>query len=82
MLKSATAENLMNRVQGYFVADVDDAATTKYYGFINKDGKWYILKEDTAASPKTYRYDSGSSGYPTAWTGRAGGSYDYPNEKF
>lgn len=59
----------------YKASDIDIAADTKYYGFIDKDGNWYIIKEVTTAG--TFRFVKGSSGYTTAWTARASQSYDY-----
>lgn len=59
----------------YQIADGDEVTTTKYYGFTEKDGGWYILKNDTTAN--SYRYSKGSSGYSTAWSGRASLTYDY-----
>jgi hypothetical protein len=60
----------------YFnVSDTDDAGDTKYYGFLRANGNWYIMREVTSA--KTFRYCQGESGYTTAWTGRAGLTFDY-----
>ena len=60
-------------------SDVDDAADTKYYGFLAPNGDWYILREDSVA--KTYRYFRGRGNYGTAvtgaWATRAALSYDY-----
>jgi phenylpyruvate tautomerase PptA (4-oxalocrotonate tautomerase family) len=67
---------------GYQIADKDDSGSTKYYGFINKYGAWYILRENSS----TYRYvrgartDSAGSLYTDAWTNRAGLTYGYFNE--
>ncbi|CAN5349583.1 hypothetical protein BH10PAT1_BH10PAT1_0970 [soil metagenome] len=58
---------------GYRISDLDDADPS-YYGFINKDGSWFIQKETSSGS---YRYTKGGSGYSTNWTNRAGLSYDY-----
>ena len=61
----------------YHSADVDDAGTIKYYGFVKTNGDWLIMKEDTIA--KTYRYAVGDTlwkrteeekGYKTAWANR------------
>jgi len=59
----------------YRASDTDDANDTKYYGFLATNGDWYILCEDSVA--KTYRYARNRGGYPDAWTGRAGLTYDY-----
>lgn len=77
-------ETISDALDTYKVSDIDDAGTTKYYGFLRKDGAWYIMKEDTVA--KTYRYTKGSTGYETATTGawatRASLSYDYFHNTF
>jgi hypothetical protein len=57
------------------IADIDDATAVHYYGNIDPNGAWYIMKEDSTA--KTYRYASGSRDYPTNWTNRAILTYDY-----
>jgi hypothetical protein len=58
---------------GYNISNVDDAIPS-YYGYVNKDGGWYIIKEDSSGG---YRYVKGSSGFSTNWTNRAILSYDY-----
>ena len=64
----------------YKIADVDDSSDPKYYGFTRADGAWYILKEDTTSSPKTYRYVKGASSYD--FSNRASETYDYFHEVF
>jgi hypothetical protein len=59
----------------YKASDIDDANDTKYYGFLAANGDWYIMREDSLA--KTFRFVRNRGGYPDAWTGRAGLSYDY-----
>lgn len=60
----------------YQVADKDDTADPKYYGFTDYTGGWYILREDS----NTYRYVKGDDSYPTNWTNRASLTYDYYHE--
>jgi hypothetical protein len=62
----------------YVISDLDDASSTKYYGFVSSTGEWYIMKLTTTES----RYVSGSSDYATNWTGRAGLTYQYFYEAF
>jgi len=66
-------------LQKYRISDkVNDLSTNiNYFGFLAADSNWYIMKEDLASSPNTYRYARGDSGYSTAWTDRATQSYDY-----
>lgn len=44
---------------GYKIARVDDSSPA-YYGFIRKDGAWFIMREE---SDGTYKYAKGSSGF-------------------
>ncbi len=59
---------------GYTLAQIDDGVSNTYYGYLNKDGAWYILREDTSSN---YRYTKGSSSFATNWTNRASLTYDY-----
>lgn len=67
---------------GYRAADVDDDdndATANYYGFVDTDGNWYIMKEEISGSVSTYTFTRGTTNYSANWTGRAGltyGSFD------
>lgn len=69
--------NPHNPVDGYVVSDKDDDASPNYYGYVNADGYWYIMKETVSAGADTYRFAKGTSGYTTNWTNRASLSYDY-----
>jgi hypothetical protein len=68
--KTFTSEDLTVK---YKITDIDDAGSTKYFGFTDKDGNWFIMSLTTTQA----RYIAGTSAYTTAWTGRAGLSYDY-----
>ncbi len=57
---------------GYAIANIDSASYPAYYGFVNKDGGWYIMRENPQ---NTFQYSSGGSSFSTNWTGRAGLSY-------
>lgn len=74
-LITETNQNIKDTLEHYKVSDIDDASTTKYYGFLDKAGNWYIMRENTTAN--TYRYFAGSTNYATNWTNRASLSYDY-----
>lgn len=50
----------------YIISDLDESTATKYYGFLTADGRWYIMREQTA---NTYRYARGTGNYETAITG-------------
>lgn len=57
----------------YGVTQIDDS-TPAYYGFVNKDGGWYITKEDNDGS---YRYNKGTGNFSSNWSSRASLTYDY-----
>lgn len=65
----------VNPIAGYVAAEVDAAAATKYYGFTGAGGRWYIMRETTAAGVQSYRFASGLSDYATNWAGRAALDY-------
>lgn len=73
----STIRDAEDFLAGYQITDKDDDASPNYYGFTDKIGSWYILKETVSAGADTYRYVSGSSGYTTNWTNRASLTYDY-----
>ncbi|MBP9716711.1 MAG: hypothetical protein KBD51_02090 [Candidatus Levybacteria bacterium] len=58
---------------GYRINQLDDSSPA-YYGFTEKGGAWFIMKEDSSGN---YRYAKGTSDFSTNWTGRAALSYDY-----
>lgn len=69
-------------LDGYSISNIDTSTDIHYYGFINKNGDWYIIKEDTSSN--TLLYARGESGYATSnWLSWAGSqNYDYFNAKF
>lgn len=83
---------ITDQLNNYQVADVDKPITSvNYYGFLDKEGNWYILKEDKSANPNTYRFVKGTGSgaglrYETATTGawatRASLTYDYFHNVF
>jgi hypothetical protein len=68
--ESVATEDITSK---YKITDIDDSGTTKYFGFTDKDGNWFILQLTTTEA----RYIKGTSGYTTSWTGRAAFTYDY-----
>jgi len=65
---------------GYKIAQQDDTVASApyvYFGYVNKDGAWYIQRETiTGANEGDYRYFRGSSNFAANWTNRAGLAYD------
>ena len=62
----------------YKITDIDSTEGTSYFGYVDKNGAWYIMK----LNPTDARYVKGTSNYTTNWTGRAGLTYDYFNNVF
>ena len=62
---------------GYRISDMDDTVDPPYayYGFINKDGAWFIMREDS--SNGEYRYRKGSSGFSAGWTAKTSNPETY-----
>jgi len=61
---------------GYKIAELDDSVPA-FYGFTDKDGPWFIMKEGSGGD---YRYTKGSSDFnnvTTGWPNRASLTYDY-----
>jgi hypothetical protein len=56
---------------GYKISRIDDG-TPAYYGFTNKDGEWFIMKEDSSGN---YTYAVGLSGFATNWANRSSLTY-------
>lgn len=63
---------------GYRITQVDDSDPA-YYGYVNKTGNWFIMKEDNTGG---YRYAKGDTSFSTNWTNRAALSYDYFDTTF
>ncbi len=64
---------------GYNISEVDDDVVS-YYGFINKQGGWFIMKGDTNTG--TFRYAKGGSDFPNNWKNRKNLKYDYLDKVF
>lgn len=64
---------------GYNITEIDDSLSDTYYGYINKDGEWFVRKETASGA---YRYAKGSSDFATNWTNRTSLTYDYFNNVF
>lgn len=65
----------MDQLAKYALSDADDNAATKYFGYLDVAGNWYIKQVDGGSG--AVRYVAGASGYSTNWTNRASLSYGY-----
>lgn len=66
-------------MDGYSISEIDDNIIA-FYGFTNKDGAWFIMREDTDTG--SFRYIRGNSNFPGNWTNRANLKYDYYSSVF
>lgn len=70
-------------INTYHIQNIDDNIYPHYYGFINDEGLWYIMRV-TLTGEVTYNRVSfqGSGLYTTAWSGRTTLQYTYWSEGF
>ncbi len=59
---------------GYRISEIDDNFIA-FYGFINTDGAWYVMREDP--DDGSFRYAKGESNFNDNWTSRESLKYDY-----
>lgn len=64
--------------EGYQIAEIDESEIS-YFGFVDADGHWFIMREDVAGS---FRYTRGESGFPNSWSIRDKLKYDYYHRVF
>lgn len=67
----------VSAVAGYQVSDQDVTSSLRYFGYLNKDGNWYIMRGIKTGNVTNYTYVKGasSSAYATAWNARATQTY-------
>lgn len=59
---------------GYKISEIDDASSPAYYGFVDKTGAWFIMREDSSGA---YRYTKGATSFSTNWPSRSSLTYGY-----
>lgn len=64
---------------GYAITEIDDSSPS-YYGYVDKDGNWYITKADSDTG--NYRYAKGLTGFSSNWDNRVNLSYGYFDSVF
>lgn len=69
----------MPKLEGIFpeykISDIDDASTPQYFGYVDKNGQWYIMEMTST----TVRYAQGIKDYVANWNDRVYLVYDYFN---
>jgi len=68
-----------NPTEGYRISEIDDSEYG-FYGFINEEGAWFIMKEDVETG--SFRYAKGEANFSTNWKGRHELEYVYFHELF
>jgi len=63
---------------GFTIAEIDDVNDV-YYGFINRYGAWFIMKENDDGS---FRYTKGEDHFADNWEDRDSLNYDYYHHVF
>ena len=64
--------NPLSPLDGYHISD-QEVGNTSYFGYLNKDGAWYVQKAVRTSAVTNYTYKAGASGYD--WSARASGTY-------
>ena len=72
---AATSKDILEK---YKFSDTKTITATDYFGYLDKDGNWYILQLTTAAG----RYASGGSAYAANYALADSLTYYYFNEVF
>lgn len=55
---------------GYKISGIDDSSPA-YYGFVNKDGDWFIMRETSGGEYKYYKKTALDNDFTTDWPNRA-----------
>lgn len=76
--RASSEPTVLSPTAGYLVTEIDDAEIA-HFGFTNKLGAWYIMKQNTDNS---YRYVRGDRDFSSNWANRASLKYDYFEEVF
>lgn len=67
--------------QGYSIAQIDDTnGLVTYYGFVNQNKSWFIMKENL--EDNSYRYARGKSNFVSNWQNRVNLNYDFYYNQF
>ena len=64
---------------GYRIAELDDTSdpSNSYYGFVNKDGDWFILREASDGEYKYFKKLITNGSFSSEWVNRGGFTYQY-----
>lgn len=70
-------------INKYRIADVDDNNYPHYFGFLNDEGDWYIMKISSTGEVRYNRPSFQGVGlYSTSWSNKVNLQYTYWSEGF
>ncbi len=61
---------------GYKISEIDDSSPS-YYGFVDKDGDWFIMEESSTGQYKYYKKIVTDDTFTVEWPNRGGFTYLY-----
>ena len=61
---------------GYSISGIDDASSPFFLGFVNKDGDWYIMR-DNDGEIKYYKKQSNDDTFTNEWSNKTNFHYPY-----
>lgn len=64
---------------GYVITEIDDSIIA-FYGFTNKEGAWFVIREDSDTG--SFRYVRGDLDFTSNWGNREHLTYDYYTNVF
>jgi len=70
------AEN--SPTEGYNISQIDDSMPS-YFGFVNKDGAWFIMRE---GEDEAFLYTKGDANFTANWSSRTKLKYNYFDSVF
>lgn len=77
---TALTSQTTSPTEGYKISEIDDGNIISYYGFVNHEGAWFIMREDTEAN--SFRYARGRTDFRDNWADRENLRYDYYDSLF
>lgn len=69
-----------NILEDFFISDQITVGEYVYFGYLDKKGRWYIMRQ--GVSDGTYRYVKGSYDYSTNWANKGALTYALFSEVF
>jgi hypothetical protein len=88
-IKNSTGEKVdpaeSSPTDGFGICDIGTVSTNNYYGYTDKKGRWYILRENAAGNSFQYASllnNTGTTAYTNAWSTKTDLTYGNFNDAF